>query len=622
MAALCVESGVSTYSKSLLAKIKERIEHKNKFFSLEFFPPRTPSGTCNLFEKCDRLSRGKPLFCDVTCNISKEDNDSSQHFVEVASTAQDITQCDTMLQLNASQLTEERALELLWKAKKFGLSTVMAISDVGSSSKRFDDFSSTSDLIYFIRENFHDFFTICIAGYPSSLSNDTVPYEQTFDHLCEDVRAGADFIITQMVFEASDFLTFVDKCNSNGITVPIIPGVLPIQSYGCIQQLSRYSKVKIPEKIINVLNPIRKNDEAVLKYGIYLTVELCKVLLSSMLCVGLHFFTLNREIATTEVLKRIGLWQEPQINRRILPWLSDDTTVREGEEIRPIFWACRPGSYLYRTSKWEEFPNGRWGDSSLASFGSFNDYRLFFAKNEELVAELRKMWGEELNSVHDIYDVFVAFISRSSNKQGYPVTSIPWNEDDLAAETSVLTEQLVHINSHGFLTINSQPNVDCVASTNKLFGWGSPGGYVFQKAYLEFFCCEEDAQNLLEVLKDYPVVGYHFVNAAGTKNFTNTNTKDSNAVTWGVFTGKMVLQPTVVDPIAFQFWKDEAFELWLQQWGRLYDHSSTSWKIIKHLHDTLYLVNLVDNDYVKGNCLFEIVNRVISMRTNKEDIVL
>lgn len=68
-----------------------------------------------------------------------------------------------------------------------------------------------------------------ILGYPSSLSNDTVPYEQTFDHLCEDVRAGADFIITQMVFEASDFLTFVDKCNSNGITVPIIPGVLPIQ---------------------------------------------------------------------------------------------------------------------------------------------------------------------------------------------------------------------------------------------------------------------------------------------------------------------------------------------------------------------------------------------------------
>ena len=183
----------------------------------------------------------------------------------------------------------------------------------------------------------------------------------------------------------------------------------------------RYSNVKIPPRIVNVLKPIQRNDEAVLKYGIYLTVELCKILLEDVLCVGLHFFTLNREVATTEVLKQIGLWKEPKISRKMLPWQSSDIDIREGEEVRPIFWAFRPESYHYRTSKWEEFPNGRWGESSLASFGSFRDYHLFFVKHEQSLPEYKKMWGEELHSIEDVYDVFVAFISAGKNQYNHKV---------------------------------------------------------------------------------------------------------------------------------------------------------------------------------------------------------
>ena len=69
----------------------------------------------------------------------------------------------------------------------------------------------------------------------------------------------------------------------------------------------------------------------------------------------------------------------------------------------------------------------------------------------------------------------------NDNCHFFQVTTIPWAEDDLALETSVIRDRLVHLNRNGILTINSQPNVNCCPSSDKIFGWGSPGGYVFQK---------------------------------------------------------------------------------------------------------------------------------------------
>lgn len=174
--------------------------------------------------------------------------------------------------------------------------------------------------------------------------------------------------------------------------------------------------------MLNVLKPIKNNDAAVLKYGTFLTVKLCKILLQNVSCCGLHFFTLNQEKATMNVLKEIGLWNE--IPRPSLPWHSKDLCIREGEEVRPIFWSCRPGSYHHRTSDWQEFPNGRWGDSSKVSFGSFYDYHLFYVKNEPLKNELKKMWHDKITSLDDICDIFVSYLSESKNSQGYKVVTV------------------------------------------------------------------------------------------------------------------------------------------------------------------------------------------------------
>ena len=199
-----------------------------------------------------------------------------------------------------------------------------------------------------------------------------------------------------------------------------------------MKQISRFTNVDIPAKVMNILNPIRHNDDAVMKYGIHLTVELCKILLQSVLCIGLHFFTLNRDKATTEVLKRVGLWSNERLSHKLLPWHNSDTDLREGENVRPIFWACRPDSYQYRTQTWDEFPNGRWGSSSQASFGQFRDYHLFCATNRKHFELYRQMWGSCLDSLQDVFDVFTAFIGGKENKEGVKVREEHRGEHSLA----------------------------------------------------------------------------------------------------------------------------------------------------------------------------------------------
>jgi methylenetetrahydrofolate reductase (NADPH) len=92
-----------------------------------------------------------------------------------------------------------------------------------------------------------------------------------------------------------------------------------------------------------------------------------------------------------------------------------------------------------------------------------------------------------------------------------------------------------------------------------------------------------------------------------------------NAVTWGVFPQKEIIQPTVVDPESFPIWKDEAFELWKSEWRDLYEEGSRSREIITEIHDSYYLVNLVDNDFVRGN-IFAPFDELFQALNNKPEV--
>jgi methylenetetrahydrofolate reductase (NADPH) len=212
--------------------------------------------------------------------------------------------------------------------------------------------------------------------------------------------------------------------------------------------------------------------------------------------------------------------------------------------------------------------------------------------------EVKRLWGEP-KSYQDIYDVFAKYCSGE-------VEQLPWIDRALSPESDSIKPLLIKLNKNGFLTINSQPAVNGVSSTDEVFGWGPANGYIYQKAYLEFFTSAENLQRLIAAMKKFPSMTYHATTRKGD-SLANTPEHSVSAITWGVFPGKEILQPTVVDSDSFMVWKDEAFVLWDSQWAAHYEEGSESRKLLQNVIDTYYLVNVVDNNYINGNifALFE-----------------
>jgi methylenetetrahydrofolate reductase (NADPH) len=122
---------------------------------------------------------------------------------------------------------------------------------------------------------------------------------------------------------------------------------------------------------------------------------------------------------------------------------------------------------------------------------------------------------------------------------------------------------------------------------------------VYQKAYIEAFVSPANLAALMEAAEGEPTISYMAADAHGnTYSSGGSASKGPQAVTWGVFPGKEVQQPTVVDPRAFMVWKEEAFSLWTTQWSPIYDDDSSSADLIHAMHDTYFLVNVVDHDFI------------------------
>jgi methylenetetrahydrofolate reductase (NADPH) len=416
-------------------------------------------------------------------------------------------------------------------------------------------------------------------------------FDEDLKFLKDKCDAGADFIVTQLFYDVELYLVWVEKCRALGIKIPIIPGIMPIQNYNGFKRMTGFCKTAVPRAIEEALELIKNDDAQVKNYGIELGISMCRRLLAAG-TPGLHFYTLNLERSVQQILEGLGYVTPKQIGR--LPWKQSQIARRQKEDVRPIFWANRPKTYLERTGHWDDFPNGRWGPRESPAFGDLADHHLLgFRVGTE--AERRKLWGESIEKPIDVFTVFAKYIDGE-------VSRLPWCENSLQLETVPLKNVLREINQFGILTINSQPKVNGVASSDPAVGWGGAGGYVYQKAYLEFFTSEQHLEKLVKLAAEYPSITYTAVDIRG-KTVTNLTLSSPtvNAVTWGVFPNKEIVQPTIVDVDSFRAWKDEAFALWIQQWGKIYPDNSESAEVIQEIHDTYFLVNVVDNDYVNGD---------------------
>eukprot|EP01104_Vermistella_antarctica_P000530 TRINITY_DN10687_c0_g1_i1.p1 TRINITY_DN10687_c0_g1~~TRINITY_DN10687_c0_g1_i1.p1 ORF type:complete len:588 (-),score=189.29 TRINITY_DN10687_c0_g1_i1:61-1824(-) len=569
----------------IIDKIKAYDE--KPFFSFEYFPPKTEIGVSGLYDRLDRMARLEPAWIDVTWGAG---GSTSQLTSDICLNAQKYCGVEVMMHLTCTNITRDTLKEALTICKEGGVQNILALRGDPPHGEEWKEveggFKYAGDLVKYIKEEFGDYFGICVAGYPEG-HTEAISYEDDLKHLKEKIDAGADFIITQLFYDCDLFFKFVKDCRDLGITCPIVPGMMPIQNYGGFNRMTTMCKTYVPQSIHDALLPHKDDDAAVKEYGVQLCVKMCKKLLAGGVK-ALHFYTLNLEKSVSKIVMRLGLSEDTHL-RREMPWRRPSN--REKESVRPVYWKFRPKVYIQRTECWDDFPNGRWGDASSPAYGDLNDYHLM-SLHYNKGRNRKKLWGESLKSIDDVAKVFQAYVKGE-------VAILPWSSESLANESDSIKGGLSVLNQNNLFTVNSQPRVNGVPSSDPVHGWGGEGGFCYQKAYIEFFCSKEMLAKVIDQLNAHPTLSYLALTRNGDEK-SNVKKRYTETLTWGVFPSSKVHQPTIACRESFAVWTEEAFALW-NSWKGLYDDDEASRKVIEEIQDNWFLVSVVDSDYVNGN---------------------
>ncbi|KAF9389627.1 hypothetical protein CPC16_005694 [Podila verticillata] len=575
----------------IIDRIKKCQEEGRPFFSFEYFSPKTVQGMINLQDRIERMCYLGPEFIDITWGAGGSRPAAT---LEVVSTAQKVYGVETCMHLICTNNPTNNIDKALNEARACGNENILALR--GDAMQGETEWTACegglnygSDLVRYIRKTHGDYFGIAVAGYPEK-HEESVTMEDDLKFLKEKVDAGADFIVTQLFFDVPKFLDWVKQCRAIGISCPIIPGVMPIQAYASFKKNT--VDLSVPQWILDGIEPIKNDDQAIRAFGIEVGIKMTLELIEGGVC-GIHYYTFNLERSTRLILEGAGLISKTDYIKKNMPWRPSFDEKRKEESVRPIFWSNRAKSYISRTDNWDEFPNGRWGDSRSPAYGDLDRYGVHLKYRAE---EAIRHWGSP-NNLKDVSSLFVDYCQGTT-------LSLPWSDQALALESGLIKDRLVQLNSLGYLTINSQPSVNGVKSDDKIFGWGPKGGYVYQKAYIEFFVSPDTLEKLEERMSRFPTLTCNAINKVGDLH-SNTNANKPNAVTWGVFPGREVVQPTIVELSSFDAWKDEAFALW-EQWSRCYPAGSKPRELLTEMGQTWYLVNIVDNDFHQPMGIFDI----------------
>ena len=571
----------------IIDRIQERIDEDTlPYYSFEYFPTKTEQARDNLLERIERMVCNlHPLFIDVTWGAG---GSTSQATMEIAKYVQKYSGCEVMMHLTCTNMTRAQIDTALQTAKANGIMNILALrGDPPAGQDRWTapegGFEYASDLVEYIKVQYNDYFGIAVAGYPEGHLQATSK-EEDLNYLKLKVDKGADFIITQLFYDTREFIEFHQKCRNIGITCPIIPGILPIQTFQSFERMTRLCGVKVPPELHEELSHVKHDDEKVKRLGITYAAKMSRELIEFGVK-GLHFYTMNLEKSVGTILEELGITH----TTRNGPWRA--VAGRERDEVRPIFWSCRPKSYIDRTDDWDEYPNGRWSDARSPAY-DFGYHSVNTQKNSPNTKLYRSLWGEP-ESIKDVRDVFVNFLSGKISK-------FPWSEEELSSETNLIKTYLGEMNTRCLLTITSQPQVNAAPSSDPEVGWGPENGYVFQKAFVEFFCPPEFMPAILATFQRHPTLSYMYTTAQGPAE-SNMKKSEVNAITWAVFPNREIKQPTIVDMSSFDAWRLEAFDTWTNDWGQIYDEGSKPRTVLQHIKDTFYLVSVVENDFVKGN---------------------
>lgn len=271
-------------------------------FSFEFFPPQTPEGVEKLTAARRQLAAVHPEFFSVTFGAGGSTRDRTLETVQQIQAEG----YDAAPHLSCIGSTRENIRSILATYESLGIKRIVALrGDLPSGMATAGEFQYANELVSFIRAQTGEHFHIEVAAYPEfhpqarSAHDDILNFKRK-------VAAGANSAITQYFYNADSYFYFVDECRKLGITIPIVPGIMPIMKFAQLARFSDACGAEIPRWIRRTLEGYGDDTESVQAFGQDVVTAMCERLLAGG-APGLHFYTLNQAAPTLAIWKRLGL---------------------------------------------------------------------------------------------------------------------------------------------------------------------------------------------------------------------------------------------------------------------------------------------------------------------------
>ncbi|MBA61503.1 MAG: methylenetetrahydrofolate reductase [NAD(P)H] [Planctomycetaceae bacterium] len=289
-----------------MASVAQFYTADHKGLSFELFPPKTEKGGAALMRHTEALMQFSPDYITCTYGAGGSTQTKTMDVITQVKSAFDIPVASHLTCVGS---TENDLRRYLQNASQQNIDFLVALrGDPPQGDTEFKavegGFSYANELVEFIRAEFPDF-GIAVAGYPE-VHQEAISAESDLENLKRKVDAGADIVITQLFYDNKDYFDFCDRCIAAGISIPIVPGVLPVTSLTQIQRITSLCGSKLPGSFVQRLG---EKGESNTEWQFEVGVEFAAAQVQNLVAngaPGVHFYVLNKSQATLCVLESIG----------------------------------------------------------------------------------------------------------------------------------------------------------------------------------------------------------------------------------------------------------------------------------------------------------------------------
>ncbi len=289
-------------------------ERGEPVFSFEFFPPKTEQGVASLFQAVEALRPLAPAYVCVTYGAG---GSTRARTLELVKRLRNEVEVEAMAHITCVGASRDEIAAVLDELAQAGVRNVMALrGDPPRGETTFtphpEGFRYASELVAFIRAQ-PERWSFCLgaAAYPEG-HVETRDLARDVANLKLKVDAGVDFLVTQLFFDNARYFQFVERARAAGIGVPILPGIMPIQTVEQIERMTRMSGASLPRMLRAAMEVRRADAEAARELGLAYATLQCSDLLRRG-APGVHFYTLNRSPSTRAILSALRItepWRE------------------------------------------------------------------------------------------------------------------------------------------------------------------------------------------------------------------------------------------------------------------------------------------------------------------------